>query len=92
VAHAAVIFANAIMHSGTTVDAFLRDNLDWLRCFPLLCFTDPLHVATVKVCWTALSPTRCRCAKAAPLGIRAEVWKNPSSRASLPGQLLKSPG
>ena len=31
VCHAAVIFANAMMHSGTTVDAFLRDNLDWLR-------------------------------------------------------------
>ena len=30
VCHSAVIFANAIMHAGTTVDAFLRDNLDWL--------------------------------------------------------------
>ncbi|CAL8468543.1 g8083 [Coccomyxa elongata] len=30
VCHSAVIFANAIMHSGTTVDSFLRGNLDWL--------------------------------------------------------------
>ena len=30
VCHSATIFANAIMHSGTTVDAFLRENLDWL--------------------------------------------------------------
>lgn len=30
VCHSAVIFANAIMHAGTTVDAFLRENLDWL--------------------------------------------------------------
>lgn len=30
VCHSAVIFANAIMHSGTTVDSFLRENLDWL--------------------------------------------------------------
>lgn len=30
VCHSAVIFANAIMHAGTTVDSFLRDNLDWL--------------------------------------------------------------
>lgn len=30
VCHGAVVFANAIMHSGTTVDTFLRDNLDWL--------------------------------------------------------------
>ena len=30
VCHSAVIFANAIMHAGTTVDSFLRENLDWL--------------------------------------------------------------
>ena len=30
VCHGAVVFANAIMHSGTTVDTFLRENLDWL--------------------------------------------------------------
>ncbi|KAI3971480.1 hypothetical protein MKW92_033651 [Papaver armeniacum] len=30
VCHSATIFANAIMHSGTTVDTFLRENLDWL--------------------------------------------------------------
>ena len=30
VCHSAVIFANATMHSGTTVDTFLRENLDWL--------------------------------------------------------------
>lgn len=28
--HSAIIFANAVMHKGTTVDAFLRDNLEWL--------------------------------------------------------------
>lgn len=28
--HSATIFANAIMHAGTTVDNFLRLNLDWL--------------------------------------------------------------
>eukprot|EP00850_Spirogloea_muscicola_P013494 SM000091S24652 [mRNA] locus=s91:438274:444527:- [translate_table: standard] len=30
VCHSATIFANAIVHAGTTVDTFLRDNLDWL--------------------------------------------------------------
>ncbi len=30
VSHSAIIFANALMHCGTTVDSFLRDNLDWL--------------------------------------------------------------
>ncbi|KAF5841250.1 armadillo-type protein [Dunaliella salina] len=30
VAHSATVFANAIMHSGTTVDMFLRENMDWL--------------------------------------------------------------
>lgn len=30
VCHSATVWANAIMHCGTTVDTFLRDNLDWL--------------------------------------------------------------
>ncbi|XP_024985241.1 26S proteasome non-ATPase regulatory subunit 1 homolog A-like [Cynara cardunculus var. scolymus] len=30
VCHSATIYANALMHAGTTVDTFLRDNLDWL--------------------------------------------------------------
>jgi 26S proteasome regulatory subunit N2 len=30
VCHSATIFANAAMHVGTTVDTFLRENLDWL--------------------------------------------------------------
>ncbi|KAK6265995.1 hypothetical protein QUC31_016832 [Theobroma cacao] len=30
ICHGATIYANAIMHAGTTVDTFLRDNLDWL--------------------------------------------------------------
>eukprot|EP00741_Cyanophora_paradoxa_P005709 tig00000903_g5533.t1 len=30
VCHSAAIFCNALMHAGTTVDAFLRENLDWL--------------------------------------------------------------
>jgi len=28
--HSAVTFSNAYMHAGTTVDSFIRDNLDWL--------------------------------------------------------------
>ncbi|MFS7959211.1 putative armadillo-like helical protein [Helianthus anomalus] len=28
--HSATIYANALMHAGTTVDTFLRENLDWL--------------------------------------------------------------
>ena len=30
VCHTATVIANALMHSGTTSDQFLRDNLDWL--------------------------------------------------------------
>lgn len=30
VCHSATVWTNAIMHCGTTVDTFLRDNLDWL--------------------------------------------------------------
>ncbi|KAM3268507.1 hypothetical protein P3S67_031448 [Capsicum chacoense] len=30
VCYSATIYANAIMHAGTTVDTFLRENLDWL--------------------------------------------------------------
>ncbi|KAF9610742.1 hypothetical protein IFM89_024598 [Coptis chinensis] len=30
VCHSATIYANAMMHAGTTVDTFLRENLDWL--------------------------------------------------------------
>jgi len=28
--HSSLIFANAVAHAGTTVDTFLRENLDWL--------------------------------------------------------------
>jgi hypothetical protein len=28
--HSATVFAHGLMHAGTTVDAFLRDHLDWL--------------------------------------------------------------
>lgn len=28
--HSAVTFANAYMHAGTTIDSFIRDNLEWL--------------------------------------------------------------
>lgn len=31
VCHSATVFANSVMHCGTTVDAFLRENLDWLK-------------------------------------------------------------
>ncbi|KAJ0743102.1 putative armadillo-like helical protein [Helianthus annuus] len=30
VCHSATIYANTLMHAGTTVDTFLRENLDWL--------------------------------------------------------------
>ncbi|GBG66879.1 hypothetical protein CBR_g72635 [Chara braunii] len=30
VCHSATIYANALMHAGTTVDTFLRENLEWL--------------------------------------------------------------
>lgn len=30
VCHSATILANAVMHAGTTVDTFLRENLEWL--------------------------------------------------------------
>ncbi|XP_022650689.1 26S proteasome non-ATPase regulatory subunit 1-like [Varroa jacobsoni] len=30
ICHTATVIANALMHCGTTSDAFLRDNLDWL--------------------------------------------------------------
>jgi 26S proteasome regulatory subunit N2 len=29
--HSALVMANAFMHAGTTVDTFLRDNLEWLK-------------------------------------------------------------
>ncbi|GFH20636.1 26S proteasome non-ATPase regulatory subunit 1 homolog, partial [Haematococcus lacustris] len=31
VTHSATIMANALMHAGTTVDTFLRENLEWLK-------------------------------------------------------------
>jgi 26S proteasome regulatory subunit N2 len=31
IGHNATVFANAIMHCGTTVDSFLRENIDWLK-------------------------------------------------------------
>ena len=31
VCHSATVFSNSLMHCGTTVDAFLRENLDWLK-------------------------------------------------------------
>lgn len=30
VCHGATVFSNSVMHCGTTVDTFLRENLDWL--------------------------------------------------------------
>jgi 26S proteasome regulatory subunit N2 len=30
VAHSATILANALMHAGTSIDTFLRENLEWL--------------------------------------------------------------
>mmetsp|Transcript_20270 Transcript_20270/g.24217 ORF Transcript_20270/g.24217 Transcript_20270/m.24217 type:complete len:996 (-) Transcript_20270:325-3312(-) len=31
VCHSATVLANSIMHAGTTVDTFLRDNLEWVK-------------------------------------------------------------
>ncbi|KAI7845077.1 hypothetical protein COHA_001442 [Chlorella ohadii] len=31
VCHSATVFSNSLMHCGTTVDTFLRDNLEWLK-------------------------------------------------------------
>jgi len=31
IGHNATVFANALMHCGTTVDSFLRENIDWLK-------------------------------------------------------------
>jgi hypothetical protein len=31
VCHSGVVFANALMHCGTTSDTFLRENMDWLK-------------------------------------------------------------
>ncbi|PRW45196.1 26S proteasome non-ATPase regulatory subunit 1-like protein A-like [Chlorella sorokiniana] len=31
VCHSATVFANSLMHCGTTVDTFLRENLEWLK-------------------------------------------------------------
>jgi len=31
ITHNATVFANALMHAGTTVDTFLRENIDWLK-------------------------------------------------------------
>lgn len=31
IGHNATVFANALMHCGTTVDTFLRENIDWLK-------------------------------------------------------------
>lgn len=30
IAHSATILANALMHAGTSIDTFLRENLEWL--------------------------------------------------------------
>jgi len=31
IGHNATVFANALMHCGSTVDSFLRENIDWLK-------------------------------------------------------------
>lgn len=31
VTHQATVFANAVMHTGTTVDTFITENLDWMK-------------------------------------------------------------
>jgi hypothetical protein len=39
VLHSATLFTNALMHAGTTIDTFLRDNLEWLGTLPFIFVT-----------------------------------------------------
>jgi len=62
VCHNATIFANALMHAGTTKDGFLRDNLEWLQKatnwarFSATAGLGVIHKGHLKVGMSLLSP------------------------------------
>lgn len=62
VLHSATIFANALMHSGTTSDQFLRDNLEWLSRatnwakFSAIAGLGVIHKGHIKESMKILSP------------------------------------
>ncbi len=62
VAHSATIFANALMHAGTTRDTFLRENLEWLARatnwakFSATAGLGVIHKGHIKEGLTLLSP------------------------------------
>lgn len=58
VCHSALLFANAIAHSGTAIDNFLRDNLDWLAratAWAKFSATSCLGVIHGRHTWSALN-------------------------------------
>jgi len=60
--HSALVFANAVMHGGTTVDLFLRENLDWLARatswakFSATACLGVIHARHTSAAMTILSP------------------------------------
>jgi len=62
VLHSATIFANALMHAGTTSDQFLRDNLEWLSRatnwakFSAIAGLGVIHKGHIKESMKILSP------------------------------------
>lgn len=58
VCHSALLFSNAIAHSGTAIDNFLRDNLDWLAratAWAKFSATSCLGVIHGRHTWSALN-------------------------------------
>lgn len=58
VCHSALVFSNAIAHSGTAIDNFLRDNLDWLAratAWAKFSATSCLGVIHGRHTWSALN-------------------------------------
>lgn len=58
VCHSALVFSNAITHSGTAIDNFLRDNLDWLAratAWAKFSATSCLGVIHGRHTWSALN-------------------------------------
>lgn len=83
VCHSAVIFANASMHSGTTVDAFLRENLDWLsRATNWAKFNATAGLGVIHRYWTptAFVSTDASCCK---LALPCFMQKHPDACAKL---------
>ena len=60
--HSATVIANSLMHAGTTVDSFLRDNLDWLgratnwAKFSATASLGVIHKGQIKESMTILQP------------------------------------